>query len=231
MFSRPEQTVKKLAQQIEAGIWDPVSQRFQIVNQLIRADIVTQYAAVAFENGFFTFIGHFTTSVDESDNQYYDGITKPLDWKSQLKIPVYSCPTDATENLAVDRDNWVAITDADQGYILASHMHWTQALSEADGSIPSELVIGGDLGCRDADGNALVADSTDKLYSGWFQDTGDDDYTIDATINKGVAQEGFGFAEIWDANPPDNHFTGKTKVCASLVSPLPCLLTYLLLTH
>eukprot|EP01051_Picozoa_sp_SAG22_P012199 SAG22_NODE_1245_length_5020_cov_1.424304_8_plen_85_part_00 len=60
MFSRPEQTVKKLAQQVEAGIYDPVSQRFEIVNQLIRADTVTQYAAIAFVNGWYAFIGEAT---------------------------------------------------------------------------------------------------------------------------------------------------------------------------
>eukprot|EP01051_Picozoa_sp_SAG22_P012198 SAG22_NODE_1245_length_5020_cov_1.424304_7_plen_178_part_00 len=158
-------------------------------------------------------VGHFTTSVDPvSGGQFYDGSTKPLDWKSTLKMPVYKCPASATENLAVNRTAWVTITDPNQGYILASNMHWTQALSEADGSIPSELVIGGELGCRDAGGNALVAESTDKMYSGWLQDTGDASYTVDTTVNKGVAQAGFGFAELWDASAPGSFFTGKTKV-------------------
>ena len=217
MFSRPEQTIKKLAQEIQAGIYDPVEDRMTIINQFIRADLVTQYSALALTSGWYSCMGHFTVATDARGTQFYDAVSRPLKWMSTLQMPVFKCPPPATEVLAADRDTWVANTDPTQGYILAANMHWTQALSEADGTTPTEIVIGGALECRGSTGAAVAATSADKSYSGWLQDTGDSTYRVDATVNKGVDNPGFGFAEIWDTNVPAGACVCVVRCCYRLL--------------
>ena len=95
--------------------------------------------------------------------------------------------------------------------IVAKNIHWTQALVEYDGSLPSETLIEDKIECMGRNGTILRHSEERKKYYGWYQHVSNESEAfIDAAIYKGVGQEAFAYAELWGVEEPLGHFDHKT---------------------
>jgi len=184
---------------------------------MIRADKSFYYATIAFESGYYLANGQQTvkmtySNITNSLIEEYEEITKQMAWLSSYSQSVYKYP-DKTIHVRIDV-NWTLYKN--EQYVLGDNIHWTQALVELDGSLPSEISVKS-VECADENFVTLSLIEQYKNYSGWFQDS---DTIINASINKGVGQAAFAYAELWGVEEPLGHFDGQTLETYNFSHPM-----------